>query len=74
MIERRELFNGWPGCTDGHCIVHGTVKGMHTNGGCRCIVNASRAQLSILQCRLNSILTKHERAASEGKEEGDVPV
>lgn len=28
------------GCTDGYCEVTGRAKGMHTNGGCRCLREA----------------------------------
>ncbi len=31
------------GCTDGYCVVV-KPKGMHTNGGCRCLNNTLRAQ------------------------------
>lgn len=27
------------GCQDGFCVIRGKAKGMHTNGGCRCIEN-----------------------------------
>jgi len=25
------------GCSDGFCLITGPAKGMHTNGGCRCV-------------------------------------
>jgi len=25
------------GCSDGYCYIKGPAKGMHTNGGCRCL-------------------------------------
>ena len=62
QIEPRKLlFPRWPGCTDGNCIVLGKTKGMHTNGGCRCLVNASRGQLQILQSRLSVLLNELEK-------------
>lgn len=27
------------GCSDGFCYIKGKAKGMHTNGGCRCVKN-----------------------------------
>ena len=70
-LESREtLFAGWEGCTDGYCIVRGKAKGMHTNGGCRCLVNASRSQLTILQSRLGAILYSQEKALTEGETSG----
>lgn len=58
---RKLLFSTWPGCTDGYCIVRGKAQGMHTNGGCRCLVNATRAQLQMLQGRLSVLLNELEK-------------
>ena len=64
-MDREQLFRGWPGCTDGNCVVTGPKKGMHTNGGCKCIVNASRPQLHHLQSRLQQALTEAELQGNE---------
>ena len=32
-----QRLEGIGGCTDGHCLVTGPRKGMHTNGGCSCL-------------------------------------
>ena len=67
-LESREaLFAGWEGCTDGNCIVRGKAKGMHTNGGCKCFLNASRTELIILQGRLGAILYSQEKSLTEGE-------
>lgn len=60
---RESLFAGWPGCSDGYCLVRGHAKGMHTNGGCRCLVNASRASLNILSFRLAMYLAEADEPA-----------
>jgi hypothetical protein len=60
MNLREALFRDWPGCTDGGCVVRDNTKGMHTNGGCRCVVNANRANLTILQSRINHLLNAHD--------------
>lgn len=39
------------GCSDGYCSVTGTAKGLHTNGGCRCSMNHSKAQLVMRAAR-----------------------
>ena len=59
-LDREALFKDWPGCSDGYCVVRGRAKGMHTNGGCRCLVNASRGQLQILQARLIKAFSEAE--------------
>jgi hypothetical protein len=58
---RSLLFNGWLGCSNHGCIVRGAQKGMGTNGQCKCLVDASRTQLQMLQGKLQSILTHKER-------------
>ena len=45
------LFRGFKPCTDGNCCIK-KPEGMHTNGGCKCLQNMSRSQLSILQSRI----------------------
>lgn len=52
---REIVFGGFEGCTDGFCIIKGRAKGMHTNGGCKCITNLSRPQLQIIGSRLKTI-------------------
>jgi hypothetical protein len=58
---RSLLFNGWLGCSNHGCIVRGKQIGMGTNGQCKCLVDASRTQLQMLQGKLQSILTHKER-------------
>lgn len=56
-IDLREmLFVGWQGCSDGNCMVRGRLSGMHTNGGCKCLLNADRAKLQMLNARLGLLL------------------
>lgn len=31
------MRNPLDGCSDGYCKITGPAKGMHTNGGCRCL-------------------------------------
>ena len=52
---REVLFNGMNGCTNHGCVITGPKGGLGTNGPCRCLVNMSRSQLSILQNRLSAI-------------------
>jgi len=52
---REIIFKGFDGCSDGCCIIKGKAKGMHTNGGCRCITRLNRAQLQILSSRLQVV-------------------
>jgi len=35
------------GCGDGFCAINGPAKGMHTNGGCRCIEHIGEIALEI---------------------------
>lgn len=35
------------GCTDGHCAINCPAKGLHTNGGCRCIRSIGELGLEI---------------------------
>ena len=65
MNLREALFRDWQGCTNGDCIVRDNSKGMHTNGSCKCLVNASRSQLIILQSRLNALIQKQEKEAQK---------
>lgn len=53
---RSFLFKGWGGCSDHGCVVKGPRKGMGTNGGCRCLVDASRSSLNILQSRVQLLI------------------
>lgn len=62
------LFKGMTGCSDHACLITGPKEGMGTNGGCRCLLNMSRSQLSILSSRLSQIaalpvLDKNEQDA-----------
>jgi hypothetical protein len=59
-----------PGCTDHGCIVRDN-KGMHTNGGCKCLVNASRSQLVILQSRIQAVINQ-EHATADLQREAEV--
>lgn len=47
------LFKGVDGCSDGNCIIQKS-EAMHTNGGCRCMVNLSRSQLTMLGSRIRT--------------------
>ena len=49
---REILFKGWLGCSNRDCIVTGIQKGIGTTEMCKCVVDASRTQLHILQFRL----------------------
>lgn len=62
---RALLFSGWHGCTNGNCVVKGKTPGMHTNGSCSCIVDASRSQLHILNSRLQVLCTQSEKMQAE---------
>jgi len=53
---REILFHGFTGCSNGSCIVNDNGRGMRTNGSCKCFVDMSRAQLQIVQGRLQAIL------------------
>ncbi|MDP1930923.1 MAG: hypothetical protein Q8L60_05660 [Gammaproteobacteria bacterium] len=57
---RAILFAGWKGCSNHDCIVTGPKKGMGTNGMCKCLIDASRSQLQMLQGRLSALLTTHK--------------
>lgn len=54
MNVRQILFSGFTGCSDGSCIISGPAEGVHTNGGCKCLLNLSRSQLCILSSRLHA--------------------
>jgi len=36
-IDIAPILDQLEGCTDGFCDVLGPAKGMHTNGGCKCL-------------------------------------
>lgn len=57
---REILFRGWPGCSNHGCIVRGEQQGMATNGQCKCLVDASRTQLHMLQGRLSAVIRAQE--------------
>jgi hypothetical protein len=63
---REMLFRGFEPCSDGYCVIGGKAKGMHTNGGCKCITNLSRAQLQILGSRLQVIGEKEIEIQQRG--------
>lgn len=57
------------GCMEGFCYVTGKAKGMHTNGGCRCISrflrsnqseNSKRIQIERLLLKLHKRLIDKE--------------
>lgn len=54
MTNREFLFRGFNHCSDHNCLI-GKPKGMGTNGGCKCLVNMTRTQLTILSSRLQHI-------------------
>lgn len=54
---RSKLFNGFEGCSNHGCVVHGRRGGVGTNGTCHCLSNASRVRLNILQSRLQIMLS-----------------
>ena len=58
---REFLFSNWDGCLDGSCIVRGTQAGLHTNGSCKCFVNAGRSQLNMIGQKLQTFLTDNEK-------------
>jgi hypothetical protein len=45
--------------------VTGTKIGMGTNTQCKCVVNASRAQLTILQSRIETLIKHAESNSSQ---------
>jgi hypothetical protein len=60
LIDRRHLdaiISTLPGCSDHGCIFNPKPAGaMGTNGGCHCLKNASRSQLTILSGRLSGLI------------------
>ena len=52
---REAIFKDFKPCSDGYCVIGGEATRMHTNGGCKCLFNLSRAQLHILTARLRVI-------------------
>jgi len=58
---RSFLFSNWKGCTNNNCVVLGETHGMHTNGMCKCLPDASRSQLGTLGRRLQALLPKVEK-------------
>ena len=56
LPDTKELLSGFQGCTNHDCIVTGGPSGMGTNGTCQCLVNASRANLIILQSRIKNAI------------------
>lgn len=62
MSLREILFKGWLGCSNHGCIVRGEQQGMGTNGQCKCLVDASRTQLLMLQGRLSAVIRAQEDA------------
>lgn len=58
MTVRQVLFRDMSGCMDGDCIITGRRSGLHTNGGCHCMTNLSRSQLSLLKSRISLIADK----------------
>lgn len=59
-MNRKFLFKGWPGCTNNGCVVHWKAEGVHSDGSCKCIIDASRAKLNILQSRLSVMFSQLE--------------
>jgi hypothetical protein len=55
MTVRQILFRDMNGCMDGNCIITGRRSGIQTNGGCHCMSNLSRGQLSLLKSRISLI-------------------
>lgn len=53
-MTREELFDGWKGCSNHGCVVTGPKKYIGTNSTCRCVVDARKSQLVILQARLQA--------------------
>lgn len=71
MDIRESLFSGFTPCTDGNCVIN-KPEGMHTNGGCKCLLNLSRAQLGILTSRIQAIGTsKYHSDASLQRQVAD---
>jgi hypothetical protein len=65
MNIRERLFFKWTGCSNHDCIVTGPKINMGTNTQCKCIVNASRAQLTILQSRIETLIKHAESNSSQ---------
>jgi len=57
---RQFLLGNLAGCSDGNCAVSGPRPGMHTNGGCKCFVNADRSQLNMIGQKLHAVITHDE--------------
>lgn len=58
------------GCTDGHCLVTGPARGMHTNGGCKCArdrLKAAALQQADVKVIANTGATAGEGINSIGK-------
>lgn len=57
MTVREFLFRNMKnsGCSDHNCVVTGKRTGMGTNGGCHCLLNMTRSQLTILQSHISAI-------------------
>jgi hypothetical protein len=60
LIDGRHLdaiISTLPGCADHGCVFNPKPAGaMGTNGGCHCLKNASRSQLTILSGRLSGLI------------------
>jgi hypothetical protein len=59
---RKFLFQNWPGCSNGDCVVRGKTPGMHTNGSCSCVVGAGRSQLNMLGNKLKVLCQDVEKS------------
>lgn len=57
---REILFRGWDGCSNHGCIVTGPKSGTGTNGMCKCLVDATRSQLQMLQGRLSAVINAQD--------------
>ncbi len=64
-MNRQTLFKDWHGCSNHGCVVRGEFNGMGTNGSCKCLVNASRSQLTLLQSRLDTWFRQLEQGGSD---------
>ena len=57
-IEDYLYKNVLKGCSNHGCIVPHEKKSARTNGSCKCLVDASRTQLQIIQSRLRFVQNK----------------
>jgi len=55
------------GCLDGFCYIKGKAKGMHTNGGCKCVRNLVGRDNSVAAFALEKRLAELHTELSSAK-------